>query len=236
MLLIINSWFIERRGFAYGLCYALGDLAGVVISFLTNFLLNKFGTKVTFLTFASLVGAVSTPCLLLLRERGFSGPLQRLPASPSPSSTGTEASKSIKYFRQRLFYILSLSSFLSGIGFYIPQNYLSTYAVDVLALPDYASPLLLAIQNFTAIISQPLLGFLSDTSSLHLLIIGTTSLCAVSTLLLWGLADLIAATNARLAILSTHALIFDIGGQSFLSLWPRVRTVLWKISFAHNVG
>lgn len=44
-LLIVNTWFLERRGLAYGLMFGATDLFGSALTFLAQALLQKYGLK-----------------------------------------------------------------------------------------------------------------------------------------------------------------------------------------------
>jgi hypothetical protein len=43
VLLILNTWFIRRRGLAYGITFAAMDVFGFGFSFLAQALLRKYG-------------------------------------------------------------------------------------------------------------------------------------------------------------------------------------------------
>src|SRR5690349_1770539 len=69
VLAMLNEWFVARRGQAYGILFASTGLSGIVLPFLTETLLAKYGYKTTLRAFGAAVFATSGPAILLLRPR-----------------------------------------------------------------------------------------------------------------------------------------------------------------------
>ncbi|KPI46023.1 uncharacterized protein AB675_307 [Cyphellophora attinorum] len=197
MLQILNTWFVSKRGLAYGIYWGAGDTLAVGISFLADYLLGSLGTRPTFLIFC-----------------GF-----RLPAAPPPV---TVARCSVAFFKHPLFYLLLSASLFHALCFYIPQIYLSTFAIEILALPAYSRPLLTALQNVAAIVGQLSFGWLSDITSLHILVITSSGTCAVAAITLWGCTSLTGTPSSQLAILCIFAIVFGVLSSGMMSLWARM--------------
>lgn len=228
LFLILNSWFVKRRGLAYGIYWGAEDVTAVAFGFLANYLLRTLGQRKTFLIFAAIILVAPAPCMVFIRERGTSSVFQRAPVALKCDNVIIEKAcppidKPRRAFHSDpLFYILSTASFLHSIAFYIPQIYISTYALLTLHLPAYTSPLLLGLFNLAAIIGEVGFGALSDRYSIHTLIILCTSICAVTTVSLWGLAPLSSSHSAQIGILSMYAFIFGTAGSGVLGLWARI--------------
>lgn len=132
-LIILDSWFVKRRGLAYGLLFGLTDLFGVAWGFLAAALLHNHGIRTTFLVFAGVCFIFPALAMYSLRER---------PASTTDDGFGPEASSSsttidclaqstpgasgigARYYRQTTFYFLLASNLLQSIAFYLPFVYL----------------------------------------------------------------------------------------------------------------
>lgn len=87
ILLVVNTWFVTKRGIAYGIIFGMSDVCAIGWSFLAQWLLNTFGLKATFVVFALVMFALPGPCLLLLRERMSTSIWKRAP-KPAASPDG----------------------------------------------------------------------------------------------------------------------------------------------------
>jgi hypothetical protein len=233
MLQILNTWWVKRRGLAYGIYWGAGDTLAVGISFLADYLLRSLGTRTTFLIFSGIVSVVPFTCLPLLRERGSKSAWTRSvekddlvrwdsASQQLPPLSATTAASSVAFYKHPLFYLLVGASLFHALCFYIPQIYLSTFAIEVLALPPYSRPLLTALQNVAAIVGQLSFGWLSDVVSLYGLIMTSSGVCAVAAVTLWGGATLATNSSSQLAILCVFAIVFGVFGSGMMSLWARM--------------
>ena len=228
MLLILNTWFVERRGLAYGVYWGVGDLVAVGTSFLIDYLLHSLGQRGTFLILAGVVLVVPAPCLQLLRERGAGCVLERPKRKYTVGNTESKAriferhTNPPPFYKHPVFYLLSTSSMLHALSFYPPQIYLSTYAILALQLPAIASPLLLAFSNVAAVIGQVSFGALSDHIAPHALIVVSCGTCSLITVTLWGCTPLVPTPAGQLAALTAFALVFGIAGAGMMSCWARI--------------
>ncbi|KPI37215.1 uncharacterized protein AB675_1530 [Cyphellophora attinorum] len=238
-LMILNSWFVKRRGFAYGICFASTKLVSIGLGFLINYSLHAHGRKTTFFIMTALVGAVPLAALPFVHERGASSPLKRvLPVGATgsaiaeirPTSTLSTISMVRPYYYQVLFYVMLVAYFLESVGYAIPKFYISTYSADILGLPTYTGPLLLALYNTTGVISKPLFGHLSDLGPPQLLMVLTTIACAISMIVFWGVASMLSLTSARLGMLATFITVFSFAGQGFSSLASRMSRCFRQMS------
>jgi hypothetical protein len=142
-LLIVNTWFREHRGMAYGIVFGACDLCGVAFAFLANYLLHNVGQQKTFLVFAAIIFAIPGPCLFFLRERGATSVLRRssLSSVTPKSAIFTDAPRDAedevilsstggnfnlirretpptrkRFFQRPLFYLLSASNFFNALA------------------------------------------------------------------------------------------------------------------------
>lgn len=134
IMIMINTWFVRRRGIAYGILFGVCDLFGLGWSFLANYLLLHLGLRKTMLIFAAIVFVVSGPCLFFLRERGAKSIFSPGLETPTPQTPrrGSGTPKTYekyavitKYSKQRfyhcwLFYVLAICNLAHGCAYYLP--------------------------------------------------------------------------------------------------------------------
>lgn len=231
IMIIVNTWFVKRRGIAYGILFAVCDLFGVGWSFLAHFLLMRLGLQSTMLIFAGIVFLVSGPCLFFLRERGaksiFStGPESAVPHTPKIGSGSPRRFEKYaiitkhstdRYYHCYMFYVLALSNLAQAFAFYLPFIYLPSFATS-LGYSSGEGALILALANLAQIIGEVGFGLLSDYVNVHILVVISSSVAALSTFLLWGFAN-------SFGMLIAYALVFGTFGAGYIALWARMGTL-----------
>lgn len=247
VLLILNTWFLRRRGVAYGILFATTDFFAFALSFLAEVLLKKYGFRTSMLIFAAVMFAVPGAALCLLRERGTdpdppstSSP-DDLPQPPLPQQnccTDLWNGNGIIYYKRPMFYILTLSNLMQAFGFYLPFIYLPSYAAD-LGYSSTKGAMLLAISNLAQIIGELCFGKLSDMINVHgLCVLGSSLVASIAVLVLWGLAR-------TLTQLIFFALVFGSFASGLISLWARIGTFFGEkdaqniysvMSFGRGIG
>ena len=231
ILIIVNTWFLHRRGMAYGILFASCDIMGVAWSFLANYLLHRYGLRTTFLVFAGIVAFGSGPCILLLKERGANSVFRRGSLS-SRSKTPIEdvAFSAVagnfdlirrdtpptrqRYFKRPIFYVLLAANLAQAFAFYLPLIYLPSYATDLGFNADKGA-IVLAIANGAQVIGEIGFGKLSDKVNVHILVVISSTTAALATFFLWGLSK-------NLGVLLAYAFMFGMSGAGFIALWARM--------------
>ena len=233
LMIILNTWFVKRRGVAYGILFATCDLFGVGWSFLANFLLIKLGLRKTTLIFAAVIFIVSTPSILFIRERGAksifsSGPEDPIPQTPVIGSSTPKPEMYEKYaiikrgstkrfYHCYIFYVLALSNLAQALAYYLPFIYLPSFTT-ALGYTSEQGAMILALANFAQIFGEVGFGLLSDYVNVHVLVVISSTIVAMSTFLLWGFAS-------NLSMLVAYALVFGASGAGFIALWARMGTL-----------
>jgi hypothetical protein len=233
-LLILNTWFISKRGLAYGLLYGICDLSGVALSFVVTALLKGYGLKVTFLALTAICVVLPGCSIAFLRERrvvecylckvdpALNDDTESVSSSDTDNDTfRTESLSNISpqrhYLRQPIFYVLMLGNFFRSLGYYLPFIYLPSFAT---ALGESISTgaIVLAVANASQIIGELAVGAGSDYVDVHLLAFWTSLLPASLTFFVWG--------NAKsLPLLIVYAIFFSATGSGYTVLWPRMGTL-----------
>ena len=238
LLIIVNTYWRRRRGFAYGLAFGAADLLGVAWSFLASYLLHHVGQRDTLLICAAIIFVASGGCICLLKERGATSVLRRAsitsidsqyrvtttPREDAPMSTIATNFKlarrntppvTKRYFRRPLFYLLSTANALHSLAFYLPLIYLPSFAT-VVGYNSTHSSLLLALINLSQIGGELLFGFASDYLPPSLLMVSSSGIACVTSLTLWGLPD------PTLGRLIAYALLYGWSASGFIALWARM--------------
>lgn len=212
LMSIINEYFHEKRGLAFGIVTCSTGITGIVLPFLSEHLLTKLGYANTLRTFALILTVTTGPLLLVLKPR--------LTNLEPPTSI------SLAFLRQPLFWLYTISNTAHSTVLFLPAIFLPQFAAT-LGLSSTIGALLLALLSIGQILGQICFGYLSDRSSsssklaipLNILILTTSLLSAISAFTLWGLA-----TN--LACLIPFALVFGFFANGYTVLWPRMGMVL----------
>ncbi|KAI1844421.1 hypothetical protein JX266_009308 [Neoarthrinium moseri] len=198
---MLNEWFVERRGFAYGIVFAGGGVSGVGLPFLMEWLLAAYGYRTALRVAAVAQAVLLAPFLPLIKGRLPAGRQEKVPAD-------------WRFLRNPQFWILALSNLLQGFVIYIPSIYLPSYAT-LAGLSPRIGALLLAALNIASTLGQVVFGHLSDRfNNVYILVFITTFVSAVASFCIWGFAQ-------SLAPLLVFAIIFGFFGGAYVVFWPK---------------
>ena len=231
LMIIVNSWFVKKRGMAYGILFAVCDLFGVGWSFLANYLLLHLGLRKTMLILAAIVFAASVPCMLFIRERGAKSIFSPGHETPTPHTPKIGATSPRKYEKYAIItkystkrywqcwmaYVLALSNLAQAFAYYLPFIYLPSFTT-ALGYSSSQGALILALANFAQIVGEVGFGLLSDHVNVHVLVVACSTVASISTFLLWGFAN-------SLGQLVAYAIIFGASGAAYIALWARMGTL-----------
>lgn len=207
MLCMLNEWFVQRRGFAYGILFAGGGFSGLGLPFLFEWLLDRYGHRTTLRVIAALQLITVGPILPLLKPR--------LPSSQRSASRATDLS----FFRKPLFWILALSNLCQSFAYYVPSLYLPTYA-SAIGLSGTLGALVLAVNNLASIAGMIGFGHASDRyNNIFVLILISTAISSLSVLLLWGFAR-------SFAVLTTFSIVYGCFSGGYVVSWPKFGSLL----------
>lgn len=242
-LIILNTWFDERRGLAYGIVFSGGDLLGAAYTYLTTELLYKLGLRRTFLILAGTVFFFAGAAIVVLQERTGPTLMIDLPCSSSLEQGKPRPTRlpRKRYFQRGIFYILTLSNFIQACAIYLPFIYLPVFAIQSGHTKETAA-LILAIGNIGMLVGDLAFGQLSDNVDVNVLVFVSSGVSGVATFVLWGLFG--CGSSSR-AILTTFALLFGIFAGGFVVLWARMGTLFGErdammvysaMSFGRGIG
>jgi MFS family permease len=201
-ILFLDEWFIRRKGMAFGIMWGGTGMSGVIIPFIMNWGLNKYGFATMLRAWAVTLVVLSGPLLFFVKPRiPITMSSQRRPFS-------------FRFLRTSTFWILQTGNILEGLGFFIPNIYLPSYAQS-LGLSSVSSTLTVALSNTTSVFGAILIGSLIDKLHVTTVILISTIGATTSIFLLWGLAG-------SLPVLCMFSLVYGLFAGGFSSTWTGV--------------
>lgn len=196
---LITEWFVQRRGLAFGIMWAGTGLAGTVLPFLLQWLLNSYGYRTTLRVWAIVIALFTTPCLYFIRPR--------LPITHANNFRPIEVS----FLKHLPFWLFQTGNILQSFGYFLPTLYIPSFATS-LGLPSFVGPLALALFNVAFTLGAVLIGFLVDRFHVSVAILTCTLGQMLSIFVFWGLAS-------SQAMLYVFALTFGCFGGAFSCTW-----------------
>ncbi|KAH8688241.1 major facilitator superfamily domain-containing protein [Ilyonectria robusta] len=173
--LYMDEWFVERKGFAYGVMWAGKSAVGVVMPFLFSALLRRFGPRSTLLSWAIASVVLTSPTLLFLKPR------------VELSRDSRARPISFSFLRSASFWMLQIGIIIQSLGYLMPSTYLASYA-SAIGLSAVTGPILLALFSLASVPGSLIHGMLGDRVSASKVILVSSLGSAVPVFLLWGLS------------------------------------------------
>ncbi|GLA42595.1 hypothetical protein AnigIFM63309_011137 [Aspergillus niger] len=198
----IGHWFNVRRAFVTGLACTAGGLGGVIFPAIIYFNAPKigFGWSIRIIALLSLV-LCAIACLLIKT---------RLPLG---KETGGSALADFRALKDPKYAVTTLAIFLADFAVFVPNTYLSSYAVHV-GLSNTVSYLLLVFLNIGLIPGRLLPGLAADRLGRFNMMVVTSLVCSILTLALWYKA------GSSLGAIVCYAVLFGFWSGAAMSLSP----------------
>ncbi|GAA94519.1 uncharacterized protein L969DRAFT_14266 [Mixia osmundae IAM 14324] len=200
----LSEWWVAKRGMANGIVFAGTAAGGLILPFVLNALIDRFGLERALQSLGVFTG-LALACLLPLTRNRV--PLSK--ATGAPHATYGFASFPV---RNKALWIYFLANLLNSMAYFIPALWLPAFA-SALGLPASDGTAALAAINAAAVVSRIGLGFLSDRKSPHIIGGLTAMSSAAAILLIWGIA------SVTFAWLLVFAIAFGALAGGYTSLW-----------------
>ncbi|KAF2104267.1 MFS general substrate transporter [Rhizodiscina lignyota] len=214
--LYLDEWFIRRKGIAYGLMWAGKSLDGAVFPFIMDFMLRSLGWKNTLRIWAAAMFALTAPLLFFLRPR--------IPISQSTRPRPL----SLTFLRHKDFWMLEVGNIMQSFGYFLPQTFLSSYAVSLGTSPMVGAAIL-AIFNATSICGNIGIGILNDHMAVTSVVLFSSIGSAIAVFLLWGF-------TSQVALLIMYAIVYGVFAGGYSSTWSGIQTHLKRKSSSTDTG
>ncbi|KAF1958903.1 MFS general substrate transporter [Byssothecium circinans] len=209
----IPTWFLKKRGAAYGAMAAGSGLGGIIFPIMASHLIPEIGYGWTMRTFGFLILALLLLALVTVKSR--------LPPRPRKWQLDIFAEP----FRDLRFTLTLIPSFLFFFGLFIPINYIEVQAMASgmsIRLAGY----LLAILNAASIFGRIVPGILADKFGPYNL---QTFMAFTAAILVFAFG-LAASSNAAIIV---YAAFYGFASGAYVSLLP---AQLASISKVEQIG
>ncbi|KAK3674422.1 hypothetical protein LTR78_005891 [Recurvomyces mirabilis] len=217
LLFMLNEWFVRRRGLAYGILFGASGVTGLFIPVCMEWLLERYGFRVALRVYALITIVVSAPGLWLIRPRKPAGRVPK--AQKKKLESDSDSLRSLRPFlTNKHFLLLAFAVFTQGLGFFIPNIYIPSYASD-LGLSSAASSSLLALISLSQVLGQIWQGWISDRVNIYIPTAVSALVPGVGALLLWGPAK-------NMATLVPFVMVWGFFSASYSVLFTRMCTFL----------
>jgi MFS family permease len=202
ILSMVDEFWIRKRGMAYGLLCSASGVSGAVMPLIIQALLRRYGHQTTLRAVAVALVVLTGPLIPLLRGRE---------GQQHTSNLRTDWN----FLEKPLFWIYMLSNVFMGMGYFFPALYLPSYA-SLLGLSSTKGALLLTLMSIAQVLGQFTFGYVSDKKvPINGLIVASSSIAAIITFSLWGLAR-------SLAPLACFAVVYGFFGAGYTAMWARM--------------
>jgi MFS family permease len=206
ILSMVDEFWVRRRGMAYGLLCSASGASGAVMPLIIQALLRKYGYRTTLQAVAVALVVLTGPLIPLLRGRLGQQHVTNLRTNWS-------------FLKTPLFWTYSISNVFMGMGYFFPALFLPSYA-SLLGLDASQGALLLTLMSASQVVGQFTFGYISDKKVPHnALIVVSSSIAAIATFSLWGLAS-------SFAPLACFAVAYGFFGAGYTALWARMVTAI----------
>jgi len=202
-IVFMDEWFVQRKGFAFGVMWAGTGCSGVCIPFIMGWGLEKYGFATMLRAWTVVMVVFSGPLLYYVRPRI---PVSRTAFHRRPLDFG--------FLKGSTFWVLQAGNILEGLGFFIPNIWLPTYARS-LGLSPISGTVLVTLFNTTSVFGVVILGSLTDRLHVTSVILISSAGATLSVFLLWGFA-------ASLPLLCIFSLIYGLFAGGFSSTWTGI--------------
>ncbi|KAH6620461.1 major facilitator superfamily domain-containing protein [Boeremia exigua] len=209
----IPTWFLKKRGTAYGIMAAGSGLGGIIIPIMASHLIPRIGFGWTMRSIAFMLLGLLIIAILTITSR--------LPPRPRPLRFNVF----MEPFADMRFVLLTASSFLFFMGLFIPINFIETQAIAD-GMSDRLAGYLLAVLNAASIFGRIIPGLVADKFGAFNMQ-SVCCLCAGIIVLALGLP---ASGNAAYI---TFAALYGFASGAYVSLLP---SQLARISEVHQLG
>lgn len=192
-------------------------LAGLVFPLVISACLNRFGHRATLRGLSVALFLMSFPLLHFMKPR--------IPPAPDSGRRRFD----LTWLWSPTFLIFQLANILQGLGYFLPQIYLPTYASlmenhaggDL----DFRSTLTLVLFNVASVVGCIAMGFITDklhiTTCIAISALGT----ALGVFLFWGFSG----ASSGLSLLYVFCVAYGLFAGGYSSAWPGIiRKVLEK--------
>ena len=195
----LDQWFVERKGFAFGMMYAGTGVGGVVLPFAFNAALSTFSFRTVLRAYGIFLFVALLPLQHYIRPR-----------LPLQLSRATD----LAFLRSPLIGLFQLGNIIQSLGFFLPPLFLPTSTTD-LGYSTTMATLTVVLFNVASVVGCVILGAMIDKYDVTICIALSALGPALSVWVLWG-------TATNLGIIFTFCIAYGLFAGSFSATWPGI--------------
>lgn len=213
----LDEWFMRRKGLAIGIMWCVitrmlkttgqlsrnfraGDgVGGVIMPLVLQELLSRYGFRITLRALACAMVLLMAPLLAFVKPR------LPIPAASAPRRID------VRFLRSPLFWVLQTFNIVQGTGYFLPSNYLPTYAQS-LGINSRLGSLTLVLVNLATVFGCILVGALVDRVEVTNVVLGISIGAGAAVLAVWGV-------STTLPILCVFGLLYGLTAGSYSTAW-----------------
>ncbi|PYH45144.1 putative MFS monocarboxylate transporter [Aspergillus saccharolyticus JOP 1030-1] len=219
--LLLDQWFIRRKGLAYGIMWAGKSVCGVALPFVTSASLERYGVRTTLRAWTVITLLTTLSALPFIKPR--------VPPAASTSPQPLD----LAFLKLFTFWTLELGNIIQSFGYFLPSAYLPSYSTTAAGLSETTGTILIALFNATSIVGGIVLGAMCDRFAVPNIMLLSSVGSGLSVLLFWGLSSTATNTNlppedsqthTALALLTIFSITYGFFAGGFSSTWSGVLT------------
>ncbi|KAL5118373.1 hypothetical protein ACEQ8H_003722 [Pleosporales sp. CAS-2024a] len=196
----IPTWFLKKRGLAYGIMAAGSGLGGVIFPIMASHLIPEVGFPWTIRIIAFLILGMLIVALLTVESR--------LP--PTPRALALKVF--VEPFKETKFVLLMIAAFVFFLGIFIPINYIEVEARHS-GMSSRLASYLIPILNAGSIFGRIIPGALADK-------VGKFNMQAICSVLAGVIVLALAIPASTNAAWIAFAALYGIASGAFVSILP----------------
>ncbi|CAO3628435.1 unnamed protein product [Cunninghamella blakesleeana] len=202
----VPMYWYKYRGLATGIIFSGAGLFGIIFPIIIEKALKAIGFRWTLRIVAIVVFIICVGSSIIIRPR-------HVPDANNNNKNVGLSKNDFKFLSTKKFFILGLATLFQGLGYFIPSLFIQPYALSI-GVSEHNSVNLVSILNAMCIISQLLIGHISDRFGFAIAITISSTFSALTTFFLWGFA------GNNYSILLAFIILYPIFGSGFTSCFP----------------
>ncbi|OJJ29924.1 hypothetical protein ASPWEDRAFT_55440 [Aspergillus wentii DTO 134E9] len=200
-IVFMNEWFVERKGFAFGVVWGGSGLTGIILPIVLQALLSQYGWQTTLRASSVGVFILGLPFLFFLKPR-------------NPTRTSSLSSLNMKFQLNFVYIVYQLGNTIEAIGYFLPAIFMPSHARRM-GHNGFLVSVPVVLFNLTTIIGCAIMGKMTDRYHVSNCILMSTVGAITSIFLIWGLAT-------SLAPLYIFSIMYGLFAGGFSSTWSAV--------------
>jgi predicted MFS family arabinose efflux permease len=176
-IVILEEWFVRRKGLAFGIMWSGTGVAGVTTPFFLSAVLDRWGSATALRIWAVVLVVLSGPLLPFLKPR--------IPVSANNSARNMDRRVDLQFLKSPVFFIPQAANVIQGLGYFLPSLYLPSYTTS-LGLPPIVGTLSVALINAASVAGTIIVGHLIDRIHFSTVLAMISVLAVFAVFVVWG--------------------------------------------------